>query len=193
MKKTFFGLLACLSIIGSARADEAWIHDYLTQTPNFPIEGVNFLSYEKLLKDPKAFHHMIGIFAEKYKGSDLNAIVGLDSRGFIFGAALAYEMGLPFVMVRKAGKLPGKVERIDYSLEYGKNAFEIQADVLNPQDKVLIIDDVLATGGTAAAAAQLVERLGAEVVEFACLIELPFLNGRNKLACPVFSLLSIND
>lgn len=195
MKNAIFGLIAAVSTWGTISAHETeqpnWICDYLTPTPNFPIDGVTFLSYEKLLADPDAFHTMIETFASRYRDSDLDAIIGLDSRGFIFGAALAYELRVPFVMIRKAGKLPGKVERIDYQLEYGKNSFEIQASSLNAGDRVVIIDDVLATGGTADAAAQLVERLGGEVVEFACMIEISFLNGREKIGRPVFSLLEI--
>lgn len=199
MKNHLFRLITCLSVpmMVLAQADvedseqSLWVRDYLTETPNFPIDGINFLSYEQLLHDPDAFHKMVLTFAERYHESNLDAIIGLDSRGFIFGAALAYELRVPFVMVRKAGKLPGQVERIDYALEYGKNSFEIQTSSLKAKDRVVIIDDVLATGGTADAAAQLVERLGAEVVEFACLLELSFLNGREKVARPVYSLLAL--
>lgn len=144
-----------------------------------------------MLLDPVAFHKAIDTFAERYRQDKLDAIVALDSRGFIFGAALAYELKLPFVMVRKAGKLPGKVERIEYELEYGKNVFEIETNSLKAGNCVLIIDDVLATGGTAHAASELLERLGATVFEVACVIELPALNGRKKLKAPVYSLLAI--
>lgn len=200
MNSKLLGFITSMSILTTISAEEntqsseqnLWIQNYLTQTPNFPIEGINFVSYENLMLDPEAFHQMVLTFADRYRGSDLDAIIGLDSRGFIFGTALAYELQVPFVMIRKAGKLPGKVERIDYSLEYGKNSFEIQANILNAGDRVVIIDDVLATGGTADAAAQLVERLGGEVVEFACLLELSFLNGREKVARPVYSLLSLD-
>ncbi len=201
MKNNFFNLaiFACLGLTlpstGSAQSrvsgDCAWIQDYLTPVPDFPQPGVQFQWYANLLKDPKAFRSTIQTFANKYKDSDLNAIVGLDSRGFIFGAALAYELKVPFVMIRKPGKLPRTVERIDYSLEYGKTSFEIEVDSLTSGDRVVVIDDVLATGGTACAAKALIERLGATVIEAAFLIELPFLHGREKIGVPVYSLIAI--
>jgi adenine phosphoribosyltransferase len=186
-------LLAVLPSIGSAQVsgDCSWIQNYLTPVPDFPQPGVQFQWYANLLKDPKAFRAVIQTFAKRYKDSNLDAIAGLDSRGFIFGAAVAYELEVPFVMIRKPGKLPRAVERIDYSLEYGKTSFEIEIDSLNANDRVVIIDDVLATGGTARAAKELVERLGAQVVEAAFLIELPFLDGRKKVAAPVYSLISV--
>lgn len=170
----------------------SWIQNYLTPVSDFPAEGIVFQWYANLLKSPESFHRVIEILAARYKDAQPDAIVGLDSRGFIFGAALAYEMRVPFVMIRKPGKLPRKVERIDYSLEYGKNVFEIEVDSLSRGDRVVIIDDVLATGGTAKAAASLVERLGAEVIETAFLIEIPALHGREKVARPVFSLFSVD-
>lgn len=159
--------------------------------PIFPNPGIQFKCYPDLLKNPEAFHKVIETFANRYKDMDIDVIVGLDSRGFIFGTALAYEMNLPFVMVRKAGKLPRKAERIDYELEYGKTSFEIEVDTIQNGDRVLIVDDLLATGGTAAAAATLVERLGGNVIEIACLIELEGLHGREKLQRPFYSLISI--
>lgn len=173
--------------------DCSWIQNYLTPVPDFPEPGIMFQWYANLLKDPEAFHRVIEAFAERYKDSHLDAIVGLDSRGFVFGSALAYELRVPFVMVRNPGKLPRQVERIDYSLEYGKNSFEIEIDSLSVGDRVVIIDDVLATGGTARAATELVERLGGEVIETAFLIELPALHGREKVAKPVYSLTSIES
>ena len=160
--------------------DCPWIQNYLTPVSDFPQPGVQFQWYANLLKDPKAFRSVIQTFAKRYKDSNLDAVVGLDPRGFILGAALAYELEVPFVMIRKSGNLPRAVERIDYSMEYGKTSFEIEIDSLNPEDRVVIIDDVLATGGTARAAKELVERLGSLVVETAFLIELPFLHGREK-------------
>jgi len=187
-----------LTIVSSASAGEVnehctWIQHYLTPVPDFPQAGIRFQWYANLLKDPKAFHSVIQNFANRYRDADLNAVIGLDSRGFIFGSALAYELEVPFVMIRKSGKLPRAVERVDYSLEYGKASFEIEKESLAPGDKVVIIDDVLATGGTARAAKELVERLGAHVQEAAFLIELPFLQGREKIGVPVYSLLSIEE
>lgn len=168
-----------------------WIKDYITTIPDFPKHGIQFKCYSDLLKAPQAFHRVIQIFAERYRKFDLDAIIGLDSRGFIFGAALAYEMKLPLIMIRKAGKLPRKVEKIDYSLEYGKNSFEIEIDSINQGDRILIVDDLLATGGTALAAATLVERIGGRVIEIAFLIELKKLQGREVLhQHPIYSLIS---
>ena len=187
-----------LSIFGGVFAspvrvtgDAPWIQDYLTPVPDFPQPGIVFQWYANLLKDPKAFRQAIQMFAERYRDSEITGIVGLDSRGFIFGAALAYELEVPFIMVRKPGKLPRSVERIEYSLEYGKNSFEIEVESLFPGDRVVVVDDVLATGGTARAASELVERLGAEVVEVACLIEISALHGRERISHPVYSLIAI--
>lgn len=190
MKNTILSLLTTLSLT-TGFADCEWIHEYIATVPDFPKPGIQFKCYPDLLKNPEAFHRVIKTFADRYRDANLDSIVGLDSRGFIFGTALAYEMNLPFVMVRKAGKLPRKVEKIDYELEYGKTSFEIEIDTIQPGNRVLIMDDLLATGGTANAAAMLIERLGGEVVEVACLIELEGLHGREKLNRPFFALVSI--
>jgi adenine phosphoribosyltransferase len=193
MKKTALSLLASLALssLTATESHNRWIEEYIATVPDFPKPGIQFKCYPDLLKNPEAFHRVIKTFADRYRDSNLKAIVGLDSRGFIFGTALAYEMNLPFVMVRKAGKLPRKAERIDYELEYGKASFEIEVDTINQGDRVLIVDDLLATGGTAKAAAALVERLGGQVVEIACLIELEGLHGRENLNRPFYSLVSI--
>ena len=169
-----------------------WLLDYIHPIADFPQPGVKFQWYAHLLCEPAAFSKAIHEFAARYRHFEIEAIVGLDSRGFIFGAALAYELQLPFILIRKPGKLPGKVEKIEYDLEYGHTSFEIEKDSLRPGQKVLVIDDVFATGGTARAACMLVERLGAEVVEVACLIELPIFEGRKRVLHPVFSLISID-
>jgi len=191
MKSKILSLLASLSLTTGFAADNEWVHDYITNVPDFPIPGIQFKCYPELLKNPEAFHRAIQTFADRYRDSNLDAIVGLDSRGFIFGTALAYEMNLPFVMIRKSGKLPRQVERIEYALEYGKASFEIEIDSIHAGDRVLVMDDLLATGGTAAAASTLIERLGGEVVEIACLIELVGLHGRENLKRPFYSLVSI--
>jgi adenine phosphoribosyltransferase len=195
MKKTVFSLIAtglfCSQLIASQTTRHPWLEKYIATVPDFPKPGIQFKCYPDLLKNPEAFHRVIKTFADRYRDLKLDAIVGLDSRGFIFGTALAYEMNLPFVMVRKAGKLPRKVEKIDYDLEYGKASFEIEVDTIQKGNRVLIMDDLLATGGTAKAAAALIERLGGEVVEVACLIELEGLNGRKNLGRPFYSLISI--
>jgi adenine phosphoribosyltransferase len=194
MKKSIVSYLTALTLSGPLIATDLsnqWIEEFIATVPDFPKPGIQFKCYPDLLKDPVAFHHAIKTFADRYKDYKLDAIIGLDSRGFVFGTAIAYEMNLPFVMVRKAGKLPRKSERIDYDLEYGKASFEIEVDSLKKGDRVLIVDDLLATGGTAQAAAALVERLGAEVVEVACLIELEGLHGRENLNRPFYCLISI--
>jgi adenine phosphoribosyltransferase len=194
MIRTIFLLLATFFLgthLNATQNSNKWIEEYIATVPDFPKPGIQFKCYPDLLKNPEAFHRVIKTFADRYRDFDLDAIVGLDSRGFIFGTALAYEMNLPFVMVRKAGKLPRKVEKIDYELEYGKTSFEIEVDSIHQEDRILIIDDLLATGGTAAAAATLVERLGGKVIEIACLIELEGLHGRENLKHPFYSLVSI--
>ena len=194
MRKTIFSILATFVLgarLNGSETSHQWIEEYIATVPDFPKPGIQFKCYPELLKNPAAFHRVIKTFAERYRAFDLDAIVGLDSRGFIFGTALAYEMHLPFVMVRKAGKLPRAVERIDYALEYGKASFEIEVESVQQNDRVLIVDDLLATGGTAKAAAVLIERLGAQVVEAAFLIELEGLHGRENLKIPCYSLVSI--
>jgi len=194
MTKWIFFSLVSLTLNFSLTATEPanqWIEEYIITVPDFPKAGIQFKCYPDLLKNPDAFHRAIKTFADRYRHSDLTAIVGLDSRGFIFGTALAYEMDLPFVMVRKAGKLPRKVEKIDYELEYGTASFEVEVDSIHAGDRILIMDDLLAAGGTATAAASLVERLGGKVVEVACLIELKGLHGRENLKRPFYSLVSI--
>jgi len=183
--------LMALANLSATESQHGWIEEYVDTIPDFPKKGIQFKWYASLLKDPDAFHRVISIFADRYRDANLNAIAGLDSRGFIFGTALAYELKVPFIMIRKAGKLPRKAEKIDYNLEYGKASFEIEIDSIRPGDRVLIMDDLLATGGTAAAAASLVERLQGEVVEVACLIELEGLHGKENLGRPFYSILSI--
>lgn len=197
MKKiaTYLFVFVLFGITPSAYCDpeeHLWIKDYVNPIPDFPQKGVVFQWYAPLLRNPAAFEKVVKIFAERYRDYLLDAIAGLDSRGFIFGAALAYELKVPLVLIRKPGKLPGQVERIDYELEYGKNSFEIEVDSLEPNSRVLIIDDVLATGGTAQAASILVERIGSQVVEVACLIELPQLKGRERVKFPVYSLIGVD-
>ncbi len=194
MKNAFLSTVAALVLSANLSATDPanqWIEEYIENVPDFPKPGIQFKCYPALLQNPEAFHRTIATFADRYRDYNLNAIVGLDARGFIFGAALAYEMNLPFVMVRKAGKLPRKAEKIDYSLEYGSTSFEVEVESIHSGDRVLIVDDLLATGGTANAAATLVERLGGEVVEVACLIELEGLHGRENLKHPFYSLISI--
>lgn len=151
----------------------------IRDVPDFPQSGVLFRDITPLLADPAAFRTAIDAMAAPFQGID--HVVAIESRGFILGAPVAYGLGAGLVLVRKAGKLPAPTIREDYGLEYGTNTVEIHSDAIKHGERVLIVDDVLATGGTVRAAANLVERLGATVVGISLLIELSFLNGREKL------------
>lgn len=148
----------------------------------FPVDGISFKDITTLLKDAGALNECINQMAERFKDTQVDIIVGPESRGFILATPLAYVMNTGFVPVRKPGKLPGETIRYEYSLEYGMDSLEIHKDAIKPGQKVLIIDDLLATGGTMFAAAKLVEKLGGDVVGLGFLIELEDLNGREKLA-----------
>lgn len=161
----------------------------IRNVPDFPVPGIQFKDITTLLQHPAAFRDIIDGWKARYSDKRLTAIVGADARGFIFGGALAYAMGLPFVPARKKGKLPADTICEEYALEYGTAVLEIHRDALKPGDRVVLIDDLLATGGTMRAIANLVRRLGAEIVEIAFVVELPPLKGRDKLTeYPVHSL-----
>lgn len=149
--------------------------------PNWPKPGVMFRDITTLLKEPQAFSLVINQFVERYQNKPLTKILGIESRGFIFGSVLAHKLNLPFILARKPGKLPAPKTRIEYQTEYSTDALEIHNDAIQEGDKVLIIDDLLATAGTMKAAAELVEKLGGKVHECAFVIELPDLKGREKL------------
>ncbi len=149
--------------------------------PDFPIPGILFRDITTLLKDREGFKAAVDLFVEKYADQKVDLVVGVEARGYILGAPLAYAIGAGFVPVRKPGKLPGKKHTEEYVLEYGTNALEIHEDAVNKGERVLIVDDLLATGGTAGATARLLGRLGADIVGFAFLIELTFLGGRAAL------------
>lgn len=153
----------------------------IREIPDFPKPGVSFKDITTVMRDGPAFRYVIQQLADHYRSRGVSAVVGVESRGFLIGAPLAYELGVGFVLVRKPGKLPGERLRVEYELEYGTDALEIHADAAGPGDRVLLVDDLLATGGTIAAAAELVGRLGAEIVGFGFLIELAYLGGRAKL------------
>ncbi len=154
----------------------------IRDVPDFPEKGIIFKDITTLLKDPSAFKQVIDMMVDNYRDKGITKIVGIESRGFIFGGAVAYLLGCGFVPARKPGKLPAETISESYTLEYGKNTLELHVDAIEPGEKVLIIDDLLATGGTAAAVAKLVKELKGEVVAIDFLIELGFLNGREKLA-----------
>ncbi|MEK6968867.1 MAG: adenine phosphoribosyltransferase, partial [Nanoarchaeota archaeon] len=149
--------------------------------PNWPKPGIMFRDITTLVQNPEAFNYCINQFAEYYKPKNITKIAGIESRGFIFGAALAKEMNLPLVLIRKKGKLPAETVSQEYALEYGTDKIEIHKDAINRGDKVLIVDDLLATGGTMKAACALVEKLNGTVAGCTFVVDLPELKGREKL------------
>jgi adenine phosphoribosyltransferase len=159
--------------------------------PDFPKKGIIFKDITTLLSDARSFHRMIDLIAHRYIGQNIDQIVGVEARGFILGSALAYKLGVGVTLVRKPGKLPHAVRQITYDLEYGTDTLEIHEDAFKKGDKIIIADDLLATGGTVSAVVKLVEELGADIVECAFIAELDFLEGRKKLPeGKVFSLLN---
>jgi adenine phosphoribosyltransferase len=153
----------------------------IRDVPDFPMPGILFRDVTPLLRDPRGLAQVVDAFAERYRGQGIDAVAGIESRGFIFGTPLALALGVGFVPIRKLGKLPADKISREYALEYGTNSLEVHRDAVRPGERVLLVDDLLATGGTARAAAELLEELGAQVVEAAFVIELAFLNGRAAL------------
>jgi adenine phosphoribosyltransferase len=163
---------------------------YIRTIPHFPKQGIMFRDITTLLQHPKAFKKTCDALYKRYKGKKIDVVVGIESRGFVFGAVLAYKLGVGFVPVRKPGKLPYKTIKEEYELEYGRNTVEIHEDAIKKGQKVLIVDDLIATGGTVKAAIKLVEKLGGKVFECCFVVELPGLKGREKLeGYPVFNLI----
>ncbi len=157
---------------------------------DFPKEGIIFKDISTLLKDGPQFRKSVDLLAEHYNPADIDLVLGVESRGFIFGAALAYKWGKPFIIVRKPGKLPAATVKEEYELEYGTDAIEIHRDAISKDQRVLIVDDLLATGGTVAAVTRLVEKLGGKISGIAFLIELSFLKGKELISkYDIFSLL----
>lgn len=157
------------------------LKDYVRTIPDFPSKGIMFRDVTSVLQDADGFHLAIDELKKLIDGIDFDVIVGAESRGFIMGAPLAYEMHKPFVLVRKKGKLPCDTISQDYDLEYGSATIEMHKDSIQKGQKVILVDDLIATGGTLAASVKLVEKLGGEVVKIICLMELKGLNGRDKL------------
>ena len=162
----------------------------IRDVPDFPKPGISFKDITPLLGDPRGLAVTIDRMCEPFIGQGITKVVGIESRGFIFAPAVALRLDCGFVPMRKPGKLPWKTESIAYELEYGTDTLELHVDSVGPTDKVLIVDDVLATGGTAAAAVRLVERLGAEIVAACFIVELRFLGGAKKVPCATGALLS---
>lgn len=157
------------------------IEDYVRTIPDFPEPGIQFRDITSVLQSPDGLKLSVDLFIEQLSGIEFDVIAGLESRGFLFGMPVAYALGKPFVPVRKKGKLPCETISAEYDLEYGKASIEIHKDAIEPGQRVVLIDDLIATGGTIAAGARLIEKLGGEVVKIVCLIELKGLEGRKKL------------
>ena len=164
------------------------IKNTIRTIPNFPKKGIMFRDITTLLANPDAFQESVDKLAERIRGKKVEAILGIESRGFIFGAALAYKMGLEFIPIRKKGKLPGSTISEDYELEYGTDTIEIHDDILEEGKRVVLVDDLIATGGTAKAAVNLIKKTGAELVDALFVINLPDLKGIEKLGIESYCL-----
>jgi adenine phosphoribosyltransferase len=149
--------------------------------PDWPIEGVIFRDLTTLMQNPEAYRTACDVFFNRYKNLNIDKVVGIDARGFVFGAVLAYQLKVGFIPVRKKGKLPYNTVSAQYTLEYGKNTVEMHADAIDKGEKVVIIDDLIATGGTIEAAVKLVKQMGADILECGFIVELPDLKGRDKI------------
>src|SRR5450755_3454756 len=166
------------------------LKELVRTVPDFPKPGILFYDITTLLKDPTGFAQLIAALAAHYIGKDIDLVLSIEARGFIFGPALAYRLNAGFVPVRKPGKLPAETVRMTYDLEYGQDTLEIHKDAIKPGQRVIIVDDLLATGGTANACAKLAKSLGADIAGMGFVVELDFLNGREKFnGTEVFSLL----
>lgn len=166
------------------------LENYIRNIPDFPKLGILFKDITTLLKDKKAFSQAVDLLSKKYKNKKIDKVAAVEARGFILGGAIACRLGAGFVPIRKKGKLPWKTNSVTYDLEYGKDTLEIHHDAIEPGDKILIVDDLLATGGTAKAVTDLLEQLQGKIAGIAFLIELTDLKGRDKLKdCPIFSLI----
>ena len=155
---------------------------YIRNIPDFPESGIQFKDITPLLRDPVMLKLAVHQLIHPFLGENITAVAGMEARGFIFGSLSAWELGIGFIPLRKPGKLPYKVESMTYDLEYGSASLEIHIDALDKGDRVLLVDDLIATGGTAAASCELIEKLGAEIAACAFVVELDFLNGRDKLS-----------
>ena len=169
------------------------LKNFIAAVPDFPKKGILFRDMSPLLADPAAFKETIRQMKEAWSSKGITKLGAFDARGFIFASALALEMGLPFFMLRKKGKLPGITVSVSYGLEYGSDVIEMQASAVHGGDVVLLVDDVLATGGTARAGLELIERCGGNVVGLATVMELGFLNGRKVFGRDVQSLITYDD
>ena len=170
------------------------LKELIREVPDFPKTGIGFKDITTLLKDGDGFRHAVDLMQAEFEQEQITRVVGVETRGFMFAAALAYNWGVGFVPVRKHGKLPSDTIRESYALEYGSDHLEIHVDALHKGDRVLVVDDLLATGGTAAATCRLVDELGATIVGLSFLVELSFLNGREQLGDRrIFSILDYDQ
>lgn len=166
------------------------LKNLIREVADFPKPGILFYDITTLLKDKKGYATLIDALSEHFIGKEIDLVLGMEARGFIFGPALAYRLNAGFVPVRRPGKLPAATARVEYDLEYGSNALEIHKDAIQKGERVIIVDDLLATGGTAAATVRLAQSLGADIAGLGFVVELDFLKGREKLkGCDVYSLL----
>ncbi|MBM3234326.1 S-methyl-5'-thioadenosine phosphorylase [Candidatus Pacearchaeota archaeon] len=196
VKKIFVEAIKKLGEDKLIREDEDFIKNIIRTIPNFPKAGIMFRDITTLLKNAEGFQKILELLEKRYKNINIDVIAGIESRGFVLASALASKLGKGLVLVRKPGKLPGEKVREEYDLEYGKDAVEIHKDAISPGQKVLIIDDLLATGGTMKATCNLIEKLGGEIVECAFVVELEDLGGRKKLeekGHNVFSLVKFKE
>ncbi|KAE9410390.1 adenine phosphoribosyltransferase [Gymnopus androsaceus JB14] len=182
-------------------ADVEYLRSKLTAHPDFPKKGIVFLDIFPILRDPIAFetlithllHHLTSQTIPNIPSKKIDVVVGLDARGFLLGPILALRLGASFVPVRKQGKLPGTCESATYEKEYGTDSFEMQSDAIKPGQSVIVVDDLIATGGSAKAAGELIAKLGGKTVEYLFIIELMFLKGGSKLDAPVYSIVQSDD
>lgn len=163
---------------------------YIRNIPDFPQKGIMFKDITTLLKEPAVFKYTVDAIVDRYKNKNISKVVSVEARGYIFGGAIAYNLNCGFIPVRKPGKLPAETISMEYTLEYGKNTIEIHKDAINNSERILVFDDLIATGGTVLATCQLIEKLGGEIIGCAFLINLRYLNGAEKLkGYNVFSLI----
>jgi adenine phosphoribosyltransferase len=170
-----------------------YIRDRIRTVPNWPKQGVMFRDITPLLQDPKTFRVLIDLFVHRYMGQKLDLVAGIDARGFILGSVVAYELNLGFAPIRKKGKLPFDTIAEEYELEYGSATVELHADACKPGDRVLLIDDLVATGGTMIAGSKLLKKLGADVVEGAAIVDLPELGGSTLVRATGLPLYTVCD
>lgn len=167
------------------------IKSFIRTVPDYPHEGILFRDITGLLENAHGLRLAVDSLAERYAGKDIDLVAGIEARGFIFGSAVAYKLGVGFIPIRKAGKLPGEVVGVDYQLEYGTDRMEMHADAVSQGDDILLVDDLIATGGTASAAVELIRGVGGTVVEACFVIDLPELGGTDRLRaldCDCFAL-----